>query len=228
MPATQSVRIILVDKDLKSLDKIYASLQAEGHQVAVTGSAREFLSRVGQAPCDVVCVGAKLPGDQLAEVFGYVGRHYPGLPVIALTEGGKDGKDGGAFAGYEFYDELAQPINTRKLQMVVRNAANHYQMRLRIAQLEREVSDRPFVELVGQSAAMRRLYSEMEQVAHRDVSVLLVGESGTGKELVAKTIHEHSGRRGGGVCGGQLCGAAGADAGGGVVWCGGGGDRGGA
>ena len=49
-------------------------------------------------------------------------------------------------------------------------------------------------ELVGESAAMRRVRGLVEKVAPRDVAVLLTGESGTGKELVARALHRF-GRR---------------------------------
>jgi transcriptional regulator with PAS, ATPase and Fis domain len=48
--------------------------------------------------------------------------------------------------------------------------------------------------LVGRSAAMRRVMAWVKRAARSDASVLLVGESGTGKELVARAIHEASGR----------------------------------
>jgi two-component system, NtrC family, response regulator GlrR len=55
-------------------------------------------------------------------------------------------------------------------------------------------SDR-FGALVGQSAAMRRLFEELKQVAESDVTVLLSGETGTGKDLAAAELHRHSARR---------------------------------
>jgi transcriptional regulator with PAS, ATPase and Fis domain len=54
-----------------------------------------------------------------------------------------------------------------------------------------------FGPLLGQSIAMRRVFSMLEQVAPSDMTVLITGESGTGKELAAQAIHEHSLRRDG-------------------------------
>ena len=54
-----------------------------------------------------------------------------------------------------------------------------------------------FGPLVGESAAMRRLYRVLQQVAPTELNVLITGETGTGKELVARAIHQGSARAGG-------------------------------
>lgn len=48
--------------------------------------------------------------------------------------------------------------------------------------------------LVGQSPAMRKLFSVIERVAPTDASVLITGATGTGKELAARAIHDLSSR----------------------------------
>jgi len=52
-----------------------------------------------------------------------------------------------------------------------------------------------FEEIVGSSAAMKRVMGQVEVVAPTDATVLILGETGTGKELVARAIHRISPRR---------------------------------
>jgi Nif-specific regulatory protein len=48
--------------------------------------------------------------------------------------------------------------------------------------------------IIGRAATMRELYSLIDRVAGTETTVLISGESGTGKELVARALHERSGR----------------------------------
>jgi formate hydrogenlyase transcriptional activator len=61
---------------------------------------------------------------------------------------------------------------------------------------EDEVSGEPgFDGIVGQSKALRTVLRDIKLVASTDSTVLIYGETGTGKELIARAIHELSGRR---------------------------------
>ncbi len=59
------------------------------------------------------------------------------------------------------------------------------------------VADTDCEELIGRSAAMRRLFALIRRVAPTDSTILVTGETGTGKELVARALHALSPRRGG-------------------------------
>jgi len=58
-----------------------------------------------------------------------------------------------------------------------------------------EPKQQDFVEIVGASAALRRVQRQVEVVAPTDANVLILGETGTGKELVARAIHRMSPRK---------------------------------
>ncbi len=55
--------------------------------------------------------------------------------------------------------------------------------------------DMNFHEIIGKSAALRRLLNQVETVAPTESTVLICGETGTGKELVARALHNLSPRR---------------------------------
>ncbi|MGA2603145.1 MAG: sigma 54-interacting transcriptional regulator [Verrucomicrobiia bacterium] len=72
------------------------------------------------------------------------------------------------------------------------------QLELQNAYLQEAVIEaKAFGDLVGQSAALRHIVSQIDLVAPTDASVLILGETGTGKELVAHEIHRRSKRRDG-------------------------------
>ena len=65
-----------------------------------------------------------------------------------------------------------------------------------IEELRKELEAKyTFADIVGQSAAMRRLFGILPQIAESDSTVLIEGASGTGKELFARAIHNLSPRR---------------------------------
>jgi DNA-binding NtrC family response regulator len=71
---------------------------------------------------------------------------------------------------------------------------------LTFAPLDEEVTLEPdrdgeLCGLVGQSVKMRQIFALIKKIAPMDVSVIIGGETGTGKELVARAIHELSGRK---------------------------------
>jgi formate hydrogenlyase transcriptional activator len=62
--------------------------------------------------------------------------------------------------------------------------------------LEDEIrTDKRFEEIIGQSRVLKAILKQVETVAPTDSTVMIYGETGTGKELLARAIHDLSGRR---------------------------------
>jgi transcriptional regulator with GAF, ATPase, and Fis domain len=96
--------------------------------------------------------------------------------------------------GRIFADHIGAAIaNARAFEEIQRLKA---QLELQNTYLQEEVVEaKAFGDLVGQSAALRQIVSQIELVAPTEASVLIQGETGTGKELVAHEIHRCSRRK---------------------------------
>ncbi len=103
-----------------------------------------------------------------------------------------------------YFDRSESTPFARKLR-VLQGLAAAIARGLRTAQAPSAATDRDpkehtvfeYANMIGTSAAMRRVYEEIGQVAPTTATALILGESGTGKELVALAIHANSERAGG-------------------------------
>jgi transcriptional regulator with GAF, ATPase, and Fis domain len=93
-----------------------------------------------------------------------------------------------------FADHIAAAIVNARAFEEIEQLKAHLEMENTF--LQEEVQEaKALGEMIGQSAALKRLLRQVEMVARTDATVLILGESGTGKELIAREIHKHS-RRG--------------------------------
>jgi sigma-54 dependent transcriptional regulator, flagellar regulatory protein len=109
------------------------------------------------------------------------------LPVIFLSSNGlpKIAESSGDIA----WLHLDLPVKQRRLSAVLNQAQN-----VRNGHPTQPGAHR--FRPSGTSAPMRAVHRLVEQVAPFDTNVLILGESGTGKEMVARHVHELSGRAG--------------------------------
>jgi len=98
------------------------------------------------------------------------------------------------------FDFVAKPWQNEKLVATVRAAVEFRKSRIEATHLKRQNRElaaeinRPSDLILGESAAMRRVYELIAKAAPTDANVLILGENGTGKELVAREIHRQSAR----------------------------------
>jgi DNA-binding NtrC family response regulator len=93
------------------------------------------------------------------------------------------------------YDSITSPPNIVELRLILRRAHKFYASERELERLR--TSGRGsgrMQELLGTSPAMQEVFALAQKIAPCDVNVLISGETGTGKELLARAIHQMSGR----------------------------------
>jgi DNA-binding NtrC family response regulator len=188
-------RIFVVDDDSSMRELLEARLSSRGYEVASFSSADEALNRLEQEDADVMLVDFRMEGLDGLALCERVVANRPDIPVVVITAYGNMDTAVGAMRVGAF-DFLTKPFETDTLLTVVARAVRHRELAPEVRRLREEsATAESFGALRGESLAMKRLFRLLAQIASLESSVLITGESGTGKELVARALHENSGRR---------------------------------
>lgn len=188
-------RILIVDDELVVRDSLAKWFASEGYQAMPVAGAREALEAIQQLEYDIALIDIKMPGMDGMELQSRLREADPDLTVIIMTgyasvETAVQALKRGA------YDYITKPVDPDELSHLVGKALEHRRARREVARLRENLQEIfPSTELIGKSAAMKKVQELIEMVAPTDATVLITGESGTGKEVVARAIHAASPRR---------------------------------
>ncbi len=187
--------VIVVDDDKNFRLLVQRWIELEGYKADSFADGESCLAALTRLLPVCVCLDLTLPNSHGLEILKKLKIYQKYLPVIILTA---DSSAEQVVKAMQLgaYDYLVKPIERGKLMTAVKNAVERFQMSVRLAQLERETSGNTYG-LLGNSGEMHELFRLIDKVSASDISVLIHGESGTGKELVAKAIHQNSGRNNG-------------------------------
>jgi DNA-binding NtrC family response regulator len=189
-------RILIVDDEFSVRDSLRRWFQEEGYEVGTAESANDALARLAEREWDLGLVDIKMRGTDGIELQRRIHELKPDMNVIIMT-GYASVETAVAALKNGAYDYVTKPLDPDDISNLVRNALSHSETRRENVLLKERLDEAiaPESVMVGQSAAMRKVFEAVETVAPTDATVLITGESGTGKELVARAIHLASSRR---------------------------------
>src|SRR5712691_11537518 len=174
-----SASILVVDDERAIQDSIAWCLRTEGHEVRTAGSGEEAMAIMAGQGFDLIISDIIMPGLSGVDLLRKARALQPRTPVVLIT----------AFATVE---TAVEALRLRVQRLLEHRTAFQESAQCRRT-VESAVSDK---HLLGDSALMRAVRTQVARAGPAASNVLITGESGTGKELVARAIHAASPQRG--------------------------------
>lgn len=185
--------ILVVDDENDIRELVAGILEDEGHATRLARDSDEALRAIEQRRPHLVILDIWLQGSRLdgLEVLSVIKKTYPDLPVVIISGHGNIETAVTAIKRGA-YDYIEKPFKGDRLVLVTLRALEASNLKREVRELrERSTVS---VEMVGKSAAINQLRTQLDRVAPTNSRILIRGSSGTGKELAARVIHQKSHR----------------------------------
>ncbi|MFM7107786.1 MAG: sigma-54-dependent transcriptional regulator [Planctomycetaceae bacterium] len=195
--ASRPLRILFADDEPSLQELMRIELPRLGHEATVCPDGATALAALDRTAYDCVIVDLDMPGAGGLDVIARLRDTAPDTEAVILT--GKSSVESAVAAvRHGVSDYLTKPCKLVELQAVLERVRRRRELTTRLKALERRVRRAEGeTRLVGDSPALDQVRRLIARVAASEATVLVRGETGTGKELVARAIHEGSGRAGG-------------------------------
>ena len=184
------MKLLVIDDERAIRNSLREILADEGYDVDVAedgaaGVEMALRERYGVIFCDI-----KMPGLDGIEVLERLAAGGVDSAVIMISGHGNidtavECIKKGAF------DFIQKPLDLNRILITIKNATEKVSLVKETKILKKRVYGQ---QMIGESEPMLRIREMIDKVAPTDARVLITGSNGTGKELVARSLHQKSGR----------------------------------
>ena len=186
--------VLVIDDDTSLRRVMEFTLHEAGHKVVTAEDGESGLEVFRSVNPSVVITDIQMPGLSGYDVLKQIKSEDADCLVIMITAFGTVEQAVNAMKDGAF-DYITKPFSNDELTLVVERALAYRGLQEENVRLKQQLDDQVnFEHLVGISDAMQQVFAMVRRVAASEATVLIGGESGTGKELIAKAIHNGSGR----------------------------------
>ena len=188
-------KILIVDDEKPIRDSLKMVLDDEGFTTSVASDGEDALLKLQAENFDVVISDIKMPkldGIQLLEAAAKVSpdTFFIIMTAYASVKTAIDALRNGA------YDYLIKPVEFDDVILRLKKLIEFKNLSAENRALRQRLSyETGFVNIIGNSEPMKKVFDVISQVAPTNSNILIMGKSGTGKEMVAKAIHQNSKRK---------------------------------
>ena len=185
-------RILIIDDDRSLSQMLALHFEDQGAEVVLAARCETGMATAAGSVFDLVLLDQQLPDGEGIDLLPRLRKDRPQLPVLMMT-GQHDLELAIEAIKRGAVDFVHKPIRTATLQATVDRLFARAGDSDGVAAT---TGTTPVGDLIGRSDAMLAVSKQIALSAANSATVLITGESGTGKEVVARLIHQHSGRTG--------------------------------
>lgn len=178
-----NITILIVDDSVEFLEVINRNLQGAGYKTHTATNVQSAIAILDSKVVDMVITDLRMPGQNGTDLIRHVSENFRNVGVLVVT--GFPSIEGAVESikiGAEEY--LVKSFTDEELLQAVRRVIS----KLKKKKDSSTAEVRNFG-IIGQSTAMKKVFSTINKVKDSRATVLIQGESGTGKELVARALH---------------------------------------
>jgi two-component system nitrogen regulation response regulator NtrX len=182
-------RILVIDDEPAIRDTMRMILEYEGYECFTAGAGAEGLTLTERESPDLVFLDIKMPGMDGLETLSRLRGMNDALPVVIVSAHGtaSTALEAGRLGAFRF---IEKPLSKDYVLDAIREGLELGSLKRENRQMRSALETKHL--MVGESAVLTKILSEVKRAAPTNATVVILGESGVGKELIARAIHRAS------------------------------------